>query len=173
MKWPKNMKMCAIAHGNGGWKHEKDKFLRRLSNQVSMVTIAGKSSRETENVCYSPWNGQKTWKLWAIAHENGGSKHEIREFLRRFSNHVTVVNVAGNRPGNRKMCAITHEIAKKTWKLWAIAHGNGGRKWEKHEFLLRLSNQVSMVTLAGNHLGNKKMCSMAHDMGRKHEKCEL
>ena len=231
-----------------------------------------KLSQKPENVRYSPWNGQKTWNFWAITHGNGGRKHEKHEFLRCLSNQVSVVTLAGNCPGNRKMCAIAHEMGKnmktvsyspwkwrqktwksrvfatplkpsidgygswksswepenvryspwngqkhetisssprkwrlktwktlvfatplkpgiggygswklsqkpenvryspwngqKTWKLWAITHGNGGRNHEKHEFLRRLSNQVSVVTVAGNSPGNQKMCSIAHEMGK-------
>ncbi len=161
----------------------------------------------------------KTWKLWAIAHENGGRKHENHEFLRCLSNQLSVVTVARNRPRNQKMCVIAHEMGKrnetvsssprkwrlktwkirvfamplkpsigaygswklsqkpenvryspwngqKTWNFWAITHGNGGRKHEKHEFLRCLSNQVSVVTVAGNCPGNRKMCAIAHEMGK-------
>ena len=41
------------------------------------------------------------------------------------------------------------------------------KKHEKHEFLRRLSNHVSVVTVAGNHLGIWKMCAIAHEMDRK------
>ena len=120
---------------------------------------------EAENVLYSPWNEKKTWKFWVIAHGNRGRKDENHEFLWRLSNQVSMVTVAGNRPGNKKMCALAMKWAKNM-KLSALAHRNGGWKHEKHEFLRRLSNQVSVFTVAGNCPRNRKLCAIAHEMGK-------
>jgi hypothetical protein len=132
-----------------------------------------KSSREPENVSYSPWNGQKIWKMWHIAHGNGSRKHEKHEFLRRLSNHVSVCTVAENPPGNPKMCTISHEMGKKHENC-GIARENGGSKHEKHEFFLHLSNHVPVVTVPGiGACGSWKspweleINVIAHEMGRK------
>ena len=79
--------------------------------------------------------------------------------MRRLSNHVSVVTVTGNRLGKWKMCAIAHE--------------NGGKKHEKHEFLRSLSSHVTVVTLARNRRGNWKMRAISQEMDRKHKNCEL
>ncbi len=90
---------------------------------------------------------RKSEKQRAIAHENGGRKHENHEFLRRLSNDVSVVTIAANRLGNLKVCAIAHEIDRKQENV-SIVHENGGKKHEKQEFLRRLPNHVSVVTVA-------------------------
>jgi phosphoribosylamine-glycine ligase len=71
------------------------------------------------------------------------------------------------------MNAIAHEMGRKdeNRELY-IAHGNGGRKHEKHEFFRHLSNHVPVVTVAGNNLGNRRMCAIAHEMGKKYENCD-
>jgi hypothetical protein len=42
-----------------------------------------------------------------------------------------------------------------------MAHENGGRKQEKHEFSRSLSNHGLVVTVAGNRSENRKICDIA------------
>ena len=58
-----------------------------------------KSSRELKTVSYNP----RKWR----------QKHEQHEFSRSLSNHVSMVTIAENRPGNRKMC-VAYENVQKT-----------------------------------------------------------
>jgi hypothetical protein len=64
------------------------------------------------------------------------------------------------------MCAIAREMDRKNNTM-----SYSPRKWrqknEKHDFLQRLSNLVSVATVAGNRLGNLKMRAIAHKMYRK------
>jgi hypothetical protein len=225
MKWPKTWKLWAIAHGNGGTKHEKHVFLWRFSKHVSACTVAGnhpgsrkmcaiahemgkkmktvrynplkwrlktwktrvfapllkpctgryvswKSSEEPKNVRYSQWNGQRTWKLWAIAHGNGGSKHEKQEFLQRLSNHVSVVTLAGNHPGNWKMCAIGHEMAKTmktvSYSPWKWRH----KTWKTRIFVTPLKTCIGMY---GSRKSSREPENMRYSPWneQKHENCEL
>ena len=115
---------------------------------------------------------QKTGKLLPITHGNGCRKHEKHEFLRRLSNHVSVVTVARNHLGNLKKRAIAHEIDRKQENC-QLYNKKMEAKNEKHEFLRRLSNHVSVVTVARNRLGNRKKRTIAHEMDRKQENCEL
>jgi hypothetical protein len=48
-----------------------------------------------------------------------------------------------------------------------------GRKHEKHEFLRHLSNHVSVVTVAGNHPGNEKLCTVARKNGENMNKASF
>jgi hypothetical protein len=87
-----------------------------------------KLSGEPENVWYSPIRWEKTWKLLPIAHVNGDRNHEKHEFLRRISNQVSVVTVAGNRPRSQNMgknmktfSSSPRKWRLKTWKTQIFA----------------------------------------------------
>jgi hypothetical protein len=113
--WNGKTNMKIVTHSP--WKWRQKTWKTRVFVMPLKPCIGGyeswKSSQETEDVRYSPWNGHKTWKPWAIAHGNGGRNHEKHEFLRRLSNHVSVCTVAENPPENRKMCTISHEMGRK------------------------------------------------------------
>jgi hypothetical protein len=128
-----------------------------------------KSSRKPKNVTYSPWKWAEnmknkkfvdaTWimyrwsKLLEIAREPKTMCYSPRKMAKnikkaRFGDtclSISVVTVVGNRPGN--------------WKTRTIAHENGGRKHEQHEFSRSLSNHVSLVSVAIILLRNRKICA--------------
>jgi hypothetical protein len=74
-------------------------------------------------------------------------KHEQHEFLPSLSNHVSVVTVAGKFPGNRKIC----DLMKM------------GRQHENMS-----SGDVTQIIS-----GTKKICIIADENGRKHEKYDF
>ena len=71
------------------------------------------------------------------------------------------------------MNVIAHEMGRKDENYELQPMEMEVENMKKNEFFRHLSNHVRVVTLAGNRLGNRKMCVIAHEMGKKYENCDI
>jgi arylamine N-acetyltransferase len=171
MKWAKNMK--TMSYSPQKWRLKTWKTWVFSTPLKSCISRYGswKISREPENTCYSQWNGQK--------HENC-ELHPRKWRLKTWKTRVfatplkscIVVTLAGNHPGNWKMCAIGHEMAKNkktvSYSPWKWRH----KTWKTRIFVTPLKTCIDMY-------GSRKSSWEPENMryspwnGQKHENCEL
>jgi hypothetical protein len=139
-------------------------------------------------------NRPGNWKVWAMAHENGGRKKwTTRVFAKplkpcigghgQWKSSREPKNVCyspwkwadnmknmtfGDATQTMYRSSRSLEIAPWT-KNYALYSTKMGKKYEKGEFGRCPSNHVSVVTVAGNCPLNKKLCAIAHENHGKRE----